>query len=146
MSHIYYKAKEEFLDGTFQLTGPGIKVALCEDAPAVGVADPKFSDLTGVASDAGTEIVPALGSPTYTSGVLAGSATTFADIDGKDGTPGTTAFDWIVIVNDTGTLADARCICAINGFGSVAQTGGDIVVNWDTVTSMNGQTGGIFAL
>lgn len=146
MSHIYYAAKEDFLDGTY--SPDTLKVALVEDLGSAteSAAAPVFGDLIGVASDGAAEIVPNLSVTATTNGVLQASPTTFANIDGKDGTPGTTAFDWIVIVNDSGTLASAKCICAINGFGTVGQTGGDIVVNWDTSTPMNGRTGGIFAL
>ena len=147
MSHIYYAAKEDFLNGTYD--PQTLKVALVEDLGSAteAAAAPVFGDLQGVASSGASEITPNLTVTATTNGVLQASPTTFTDIDGKNGTPGgVTAFDWIVIVNDSGVLASADCICAINGFGQVGHTGGDIVVNWDTTTPMNGRTGGIFAL
>lgn len=136
-SYIYYTFKEECLDGT-RVDDGTIAAHLCGGVPAVDAADPVIGDVTDGAT--GTTATPELTSPSFTSGVLdtTDDSTTFTGISG--GGP----FTNLVVYKKTGTNA-GRLMCNID-ISSVSATGGNIIVDWDDATSMNGETGGIFAL
>ncbi len=140
MSYIYYAYKNDIISDAF--TPATYKVALCESAPAVGAANPLHGDLVNVATAAGSPVTPTV-AVTYTNGVIKPTSATATFSALNDGTK---SYDTLVLYNDTGTAGTRRLMCMIDGFTAIVPNGGDVIVNWDAASSMNGQNGGIFAL
>lgn len=150
--YIYSKFKEECMTGA-SISGNNFRAVLVNrggsgntNLPGQNDASPEYN--TGDVAVAvqggagGTPIVASI-TGTFTMGVFDASenTTTFAAVAASGGTAATA--DGILIYNDS--HANKRLMCVIE-IPTVTFTGGDVVVDWDDATSMNGQTGGIFAL
>ena len=151
--YIYSTFKQERLRGDSDITAHTIRCVLVDSGgagnpnlPAVNAADPRYTDIgaNDQGGDGTTPQTQEITSKTFIGGVFDGPATTtFTSISGAGPTTATTA-DAIVVYDDTD--AAKRLMCVVNIGSTVNFTGGNVVVDWDDATSMNGQTGGIFAL
>ena len=156
MSYIFHQAKEDMLSGDGSFTIGTLYVVLVGNvgtASTANATNPTFANLSDIASSGGTRAAVALDTPTFDKGVLnVAGPTTFTSIDGSDGNTGNDPnFTSLVIYNDTVMNALAttnKLIAVINNFGNITKTGGNIVVNWDTTSTLNdnSMSGGIFAL
>lgn len=148
-SFLYNNFKEDLLDGTWNPAAGTITCVLADSAtatiPAQDAATPVYSDLAsaGLGQNSSDVVVTAtLGTPTYTDGVLDASTdtSTFTAVDG--GGARVDSCNRIVIYQATTNI-----LMGVIELGSaVTFTGGDVIVDWDDTTSMNGQTGGVFAI
>jgi len=140
--YLYNKFKEEMLTGNDVWNTGGtdvFAVQLCHGTQAlVNAADPVVGDIALPATTNGGEIDPQITTPTFVAGVFKGADVTFTSIDGG-GSSGD--FDQLMVYNETSTR-----LMALIDINTVGQTGGDIEVQWDTVNTLNNQTGGIFAV
>ena len=152
--YIYSTFKQERLRGDAgSIVSSTIRCALVDSGgagnpnlPGVNAADPRYTDIAAVdqGGDGTTPQTQEITPKTFNGGVFdGGPTTTFTSISGSGPTTATTA-DAIVIYDDTS--AAKRLMCVVNIGSTVNFTGGNVVVDWDDATSMNGQTGGIFAL
>lgn len=131
-SAIYPKAKEKFLTGTIAMTTDTIKAVLVDTGTySYSAAHEFLDDLSGTV---GTAIT--IDNKSVTNGVFDTSddTDTFSSVSGN-------TVEAIVIYKDTGVAGTSPLICYIDGI-SVTPNGGDIIVDWDDGTTING----IFAL
>lgn len=153
--YIYNKFKEECLEQVGGgVSGNTYKAVLVDlgssnaNVPAVDAADPQYSDLSAanLGGDTGTPIVATLSSVTMTAGVFdCSDTTTFTAVIAGGGSA--SSADGIAIYDDD--HADDRLMCIIDlpsTLTFVGSPGANVVIDWDDTTSMNAETGGIFAL
>ena len=142
-SYLYNKFKEEMLQGTSWTTsGQTFRAQLCAGTqPLATAADPIKSQIANPATTSGGVINPSIDNPTFVSGIFKGDNVTFTSINGG-GSAG--SFTNVMIYNDTSN----RLMALIDlPNAPIPSTGGDIQLQWDTGSTLNGVAGGgIFAV
>lgn len=146
MPYIYRRFKEQILTpGQWSTPASGYKAVLATGAPAETAADPNYDDIEGggatIMDDGGAELKPTI-TPNFTNGVMKDTNTsiTFANADSAG------SYTSLIVYADSGTPGTSRLMAMIDGFTGITTNGGNVIVNWDTSTNMNGIVGGIFAL
>lgn len=149
--YIYSKFKEELWSTDF--TTHTIKCVLVNlgasnaNVPAKDATAPAYADIT-TPNKGGSGGVPITQQLPYSAPFEGGvfdttdPSTTFSAVSPTGGTAA--SCDGIAIYSDT--HASKRLMAIIEIGSTINFTNGNVVVTWDNSTSMNGQTGGIFAL
>jgi hypothetical protein len=128
-SAFYTSGLEKILDGSIDVLVDTIKASLIDTGTYTFSAAHDFEDdLTG---QVGTDIT--INNKTATSGIFdtTDDSDTWSSVSGA-------SVEAIVIYKDTGTPATSPLICYIDGFTAVTPNGGDITVDWDDGTTING--------
>lgn len=134
-SAIYPLAKQKFLSGAIDLTTDTIKAALVDTGTYTYSGTDEFlDDLSGVATSSASPIYVTIDNKSVTNGVFDTSddTDTFTAVDAGNN------LEAIVVFKDTGTPATSPLICFIDGFTAVTPNGGDITVDWDDGTTIDG--------
>lgn len=125
-SALYINGKEGILDGSIDVTGDDIRVALLSAAYTPNLSAHKFvSDLTGIVARSG-----AIGSKTTTGGVFDAADVTVSAVTGSVVTQ-------LVLFKHTGTDGTARLICLFDsGTGlPLTPSGADELITWSSGSS-----------
>ncbi len=147
MSFIYPKFAEQLMQhgaDTQLSTETIIAVMVDTNAYTYSASHQYRSSLTGVMKSTGsTDATRTINNQTFTNGVFDTSDTfdTFGTVDANY-----TVYEALVLIVDTGSAATSPLFALIDGFTPVRPNGGEIIFDWDDVTSVNGTTGGIVAL
>ena len=141
--------KEQCMDGSLpaQDDGDVFKAILVNGAgnlPSLNDPNPTRSSISNLnvgGDGAGATIEPTLAGCTFTMGVFetTDNQTVFTAVTDHANTAA--AADHVVVFNSTTT----RLMCVIELGTTITFSGADVTVDWDDATSVNGQTGGIFA-
>ena len=144
-SSVYRKYKEQVLQSganTNLVTGT-VKAVFVSSAYTYSDAHQYRSSLTGVMQASGTDATVTITGKSVTSG-------TFKTSNASDtitaATAAATTYNAMVIFVDTGTASTSPLVAYIDGL-SIVPNGGNIVIDWDDISTLNGVTGNvIFAL
>lgn len=150
---IWSQFKKECLQQASVITGHTFKAVLVNrggptntNLPTQHAANPVIGDIlnANIGGNGTVAVAPTL--PTDASSFNGGRfdtsdvSTPFASVAAGTGGFASSADGIVIYDSNTGRLM------AVIEISSVTFTGGSVIVTWDNATSMNGQTGGIFAL
>jgi hypothetical protein len=145
MAAVYKKYKEQILQSgaNTNLASGTVKAVFVSSAYTYSDTHQYKSSLTGIMQSGGSDATITIGNKVLTSGTFKTTDNT-ATLTAV--TASATTYNAIVLYVDTGVAGTSPLVAYINGV-SVTPNGGNITIDWDDVSTLNGVTGNvIFAL